>query len=200
MKYLKIDADGKGNGRLHWCDEESAEYALVPIAEYNGLQKALRIVRERGKQQIDREKADDNGYTLIRAERRIYDYESRVKGVYITRSTPYSIKIGLGTASFLIENDLKTFYKYVELPTFERENSFNHKESSFYAPKDVLKDYDDYFIRCKGTENIKNEWIIQRINFLRENNEGKIAFEIAKLSKNHAQGVYEVSYWATDYI
>jgi len=175
------------------CKEEDADYALISIEEYHGFQKALRIVRERALQQIDKGQADKHGYTLLRAEEGRYSYDYDSPAWLITMRSPYSIKIPLKEVSFLIKKDLTDFYGFVELPMiYDRETEkytrLNIKDYfsfvSFHAPSDDFS-------------SIIDSHIIQLLNFL-NSCDWKFAFKIRRLVRNAATGCYEVSYWATD--
>ena len=82
------------NRRYASCSEDEAEFVMIDIQTFHGMKKAVRIVRDRAMQQIDKAKADVHGYTLVRAVKK--------KEVWsITKSTPYSIKIPFEEASVL---------------------------------------------------------------------------------------------------
>ena len=108
MQFLK-----KENQKFVAADEKSATHVLIPIEEYNGYEKALRIVHDRALQQIEKSKADEHGYTPLRAEKRCY--KSLSYAWLITRRTPYSIKIKLEDAMTLIERDLSEHYNLKEI-------------------------------------------------------------------------------------
>ena len=50
--YKKVD------NKYCTCYESDAEYVMIPKQEYNGLQNALRIVKDRSLQQIDKSVKD----------------------------------------------------------------------------------------------------------------------------------------------
>jgi len=191
MKFFKKEVNESGS-LLVYCDEPEAEYALVPMEEYNGYRNAIRIIRDRAKQEINKSKADKNGYTFLRAEHRRYAYESDEKAWLITLSTPHSTKLNYKNASFLIKRDLIDFYDFIDIALDDISNE------KYYEPIDMLKDHRKYFIENRFDEyqKIQNELIKKRIKFL-DAHHGNIAFEIQKISANHGQGVYEVSYWST---
>ena len=98
VNFYKLDEDDCYTG----CDEAEAEYVMIPLAEYYGYEKAVRIVKDRAIQQVDKATADKYGYTLMRADKKRYNYEQDEKAWLITRNTPYSIKIGLEEAEYFI--------------------------------------------------------------------------------------------------
>lgn len=194
MEYLKR----KGNS-YSVVSREEAEYVIVPISEYNGLQKALRIVRDRAIQQIDKSVTDEHGYKLLRADLRGYERKGD-KLWLITKSTPYSSKIKPREVQTIIEQDLRDFYNFIKLPNAlhyengksERVSTSNiaHYYKEFFVNKQYVSGRQQY-----GGQNLPDLYyeFFQKV--------GKcITFEINKLSINHAQGVYEVSYWGTECI
>lgn len=164
----------------------------IPQNEYNGYQKALRIVRERALQQVDKARSDEHGYTVLRADRRPCK-KTKKEAWLITRSTPHSIKIPLSDVRALILMDLKEFYGYRELPVLEKSDRYIKKLDI----KTMLEYYHDYYIPLKGDlSKIYNDDIKKTFIWLAESN-GKVIFEISKIASNIAKGCYEVSYWAT---
>lgn len=174
--------------------KESLPEGMMAISEeeLNGYKKAVRIVRDRAVQQVDKAKADEHGYTLLRADKRKYE-RNKGKAWLITRSTPYSIKIGLDEAFSMIERDLKEFYGLRELLVLSAENDGCVRRLS---TRDLLSYYEGYFQNNNDTSDIGNKDILKSLEWMRKTN-GVIAFEISRIAKNAATGCYEVSYWAT---
>lgn len=161
---------------------EQANYVCMPISDYNGYQKALRIVRDRARQQVDKAKADRYGYTLLRADFRPYTYKSP-KAWLITKSTPYSIKMDLGEVQYIIGCDLRDYYGYRELP-------------AHLGVLDMLDYCKRFYMDGESRIDIQNEEMLEKLAFLDECG-GKLAFELSRISSNFATGTYEISYWAT---
>lgn len=230
MRYLREYTDENGKKRTSFCDEENADFYVVPkdeyisvsewnglveeynalqkekntsdgdtvtipTAEYNGLQKALRIVRDRAKQQIDKSTADENGYTLLRADKRQYEHKYDSPAWLITMSTPYSIKMSLGEVNAILDRDLRDFYGFRDLPEIISESSIDHGKPKKWDIKDFFSTmkYNDPTI---DRSMIQNNELLQKLAFL-DSCDWKLAFEISRIAKNHATGCYEVSVWAT---
>ena len=175
-------------------EKESLPEGMVAISEeeLNGYKKAVRIVRDRAVQQIDKAKADEHGYMLLRADKRKYERNTG-KAWLITKSTPYSIKIGLNEAFSMIERDLKEFYGLKELLVFGIDKYGCVRRLSV---KDLLNYYERYFKNGDDTSGIGNEDVVKALEWMDKTN-GVMAFEISRIAKNAATGCYEVSYWAT---
>lgn len=161
----------------------------VSEEELNGYKKAVRIVRDRAKQQIDKAKADKNGYTLLRAEKRKY---GRDKGSawLITKSTPYSIKMDFAEASALIAQDLREFYGFIDIPAWDWKGRYEQEKLSI---KEMLSYNDSY--KNGDRSGMQNEKILFYLDWL-DRYRWKIIFEVSRFAQNHATGCYEVSYWA----
>lgn len=174
----------------------------VMSEEYHGYLNALRIIRDRSLQQIDKAKADEHGYTLKYADLRAYDrwQHPELKGCFITKTTPVSLNIDLGTATFLIEKDLREFYGMIDLPVFTLvdDSLFNIKKMT---PYDLLialnQKYDTSYSHDFYVENSDYG---QQVKAFLDSIQGHFIFETVKISGNIGQGVYEVSYWATGFI
>ena len=160
----------------------------VSEEELNGYKKAVRIVRDRAKQQIDKATADKNGYTMLRAEKRRY---GRDKGSawLMTKSTPYSIKTDFSEASAMITRDLAEFYGLVTIPKYK--GIYDQEEK--LSVKEMLRLNDDY--KNGDRSGMQNEKILYYLDWL-DGYRWRIIFDIARFSQNHATGCYEVSYWA----
>lgn len=161
----------------------------VSEEELNGYKKAVRIVRDRAKQQIDKAKADKNGYTLLRAEKRKY---GRDKGSawLITKGTPYSIKMDFAEASALIAQDLREFYGFIDIPAWDWKGRYEQEKLSI---KEMLSYNDSY--KNGDRSGMQNEKILFYLDWL-DGYRWKIIFEVSRFAQNHATGCYEVSYWA----
>ncbi len=187
MKYLIERADGRMEITDDYMD---ADYAIVPISEYNGFQKAVRIVRDRALQQIDKAKADEHGYTLLKAERRKFDRESG-EAWLISKKTPYSAKINLNDAFEIIKRDLLDFYGYDE------SSYFHMGFRTYLRPVDYIKASLDY---DRGSENEylgENSEMGEVLRKIFDKKKGNVSFMVKGLSVNHSAGVYEVTYWST---
>lgn len=179
-------------------NQEDADYAVIPVKEYNGLINALRIVRDRALQQVDKAKADEHGYTTLRAEYRKYIPGQEYKGWLITKSTPHSINIPLEAAHELILRDLQDFYSFTGIPTL-RFCRNGIKEERVLEAGNILK----------AVSQLTNPSCQDQEYFLEHTEYGhavylylseyqfSISFELSKIACNYSQGVYEVSYWAT---
>lgn len=182
----------------------------VPVAQddYNGLVNALRIVRDRALQQIDKSKADEHGYRLLRGDYRSYN-KDKYKAWLITKSTPYSIKIPFKEAYSIMEQDLKNFYGYIGkikvsyVPSY---STLGREETSVLSSADLIKICEEmadenYSGNQEGfyLDNSPKGHAVY--DYFKENGIGQeITFEITKVSANYAQGVYEISYWSTTQI
>ena len=173
---------------------DSEDIVQIPREEYNGYQKMLRIIRARELQQIEKEKADDHGYTTKYVDERIYD-RSRpgIKAFYITKTTPISLKIDLNTVYTMLKNDLQEFYGFMDEQVFI---------SGERTPKKI-KTIDLLEAFQNKSENLNRDYYISNSEYgrmLKEivDSSEIISFGPLKLSANFGQGVYEVTYWATE--
>lgn len=196
MMYLK-----QAGSEYSFCDEAAADYAVVPVSEYNGLKNALRIVRERAIQQIDRSKADIHGYRLLRAEyEQIRTVREDVFAWRISKSTPYSAKMDVHTAKLQILQDLKEFYNFVRDEDIsyvdEREN---FTRLSFEMLCRGIPSYQGWVNSDRKRDFIVNNDSCGRTLLkLFNKHDGVVAFNIHRLSYNYSSGVYEVTYWASE--
>lgn len=193
----------KESGGLERAESQDAEFVLLPIEEYNGYEKAVRVVRDRALQQIEKGKADKHGYTLLRADKKKH---KAYNGEYwlVTKTTPYSINIPVDEVQALIKKDLIDFYGYWTTRKFEYpykeemcsryvSESFllttllQHMQSSLNGSLDEL-----YESRDNWNENISLAYHVRE--YLRDS-KFRFSFDMCKLSCNYAQGKYEVSYW-----
>lgn len=186
MLKEEITADGTGT-------------ISIPVSEYNGYQKAIRIIRDRSLQQIDKEKADDNGYILKYAEKRKISNESQEEAFLVTKTTPYSIKIFPKDAVALIEADLRAYYNYIGFPTFCDADAYGGSKT--LSENDIVNASHQFMDSSRKEEFLlENSICGRKIKRFFEIYNGKVAFKLTKLSSNYALGLYEVSYWATDII
>lgn len=186
VDYLK-----NNDGKYSFCEHEEAEYAVIPIDEYYGFLSALRIVRDRAKQQIDKNTADEHGYTLLRARYKHYEPRNSEKAWFVTKRTPHSAKLPFVTASDLIKMDLKEFYHFRDAKKFRKSSGYSFSEIEIIRNYNYYRDHDEDEIN-----SIKNTDMKEMLDYFVET-DGKLAFEIAEISCNVGLGVYEVSYWAT---
>jgi hypothetical protein len=157
----------------------------------------LRIIRDRELQQIEKEKADSHGYTAKYVDERIYDrFRPEIKAFYITKITPVSLRIDLSTAYTLIMNDLKEFYGFID----EDEQGFISGEG---IPKTIKTiDLLEAFQK-KSEANYDRDYYLSNSDYGRKLKEivdssEVIGFGPIKIGANFGQGVYEVTYWATE--
>lgn len=192
VDFLKRDNDGK----LTYCHESESQYVLISINEYNGYEKALEIVRNRALQEIDRSKADEYGYKLVKAEKRRYRQGNRKvdnDAWFITKSTPYSLKMSVKQARAMIERDLRDFYNLRDMPVIRR-NEFGYTEK--LSVRDLL-DYHERFFRAKmDRSHIGNDAMLKALDWM-DRLGGLVIFDLVGLTPNYAAGCYEVRYWAT---
>lgn len=187
---------------------KSQETVKVTQDDYNGLANALRIVRDRALQQIDKSKADDHGYRLLRGDYRSYD-KGKYKAWLITKSTPYSIKIPFKKAYSIMAKDLKDFYGYVgkiKVSYIPSHSVYGTEETSVLSSTDLIKISDEmadesYSGNQEGfyLDNSPKGHAVY--DYFKKHGIGQeITFEISKVSANYAQGVYEITYWSTTQI
>ena len=203
-RYLKNYRRDDGSNGITFCDREEAEFIMLPINEYNGLKKAVRIVNDRALQQIDKSKADENGFRILRAGKSFYR-EGKGMVYMVTKETPYSIKMRLDEAWALIENKLREIYYWVDefnlddfVPeSYQEKDMFDRMVGHLYDsdyPK-MIKDWEDKEHRNREflIDNSKKGRAVKNLMSAHE----AMIISIAKVSANQAQGVYEVSYWCT---
>lgn len=152
--------------------QDNQEYVLLPVREFNGLQKTLRIINDRAVQQIDKSVADIHGYQFLRANKREIK-ETKGKYWYTTWRTPYSLKMTPEEALVIITHDLKTYYGYIE-----------DSNNCLYFYQQLQEG---------RTINIRNENQRRIYEQLMEKQNFSFGFDM--LSYNFAQGVYEISYY-----
>ena len=183
------------NGRPVSVDNlEDAEFVCMDKGKYLGYEKALRILNDRALQNIDRNIADEHGYTLLRAEKTVY---KKYEGWRIVKSTPHSLKIDLETAKFLIMQDLRKYYHYIELP----ELGYNHRIVNGRDCYDWVKINETYLL-YEIPRGLNDEYSDRnrKVNEWWASVPDNIIFDVYAISSNIGQGNYEVTYWATDVI
>lgn len=194
--YLYEDEEGQ----LWKSTFEKGNMVAITKEEYHGLKNILRIVKDRAIQQIDKSKADDNGYTLKAAELKRYDIDRNEEAWYITKSTPYSISIPIEEAGVIIKNNLRDYYGLIELPQFVY-NTWGNDAKRKMTEKDIINAY-----KQRNNDNWEYDFYVDNSGWGREvkcfvDSLGEaVAFKITKITSNYGQGNYEVSYWATGLI
>lgn len=173
-------------GKLAIAEEEDADYALINIHEYNGLQKALRLVRERALQEVKKSTVDKHGYKLLNMSRQRYE-NTRYAHWVVKMASPYSIKIDINGVYEIILMDLKEHYGYERFP-FESGNEI------FYE-LELLERVEAYALR-KAAGRVIEE--MDPLEQLIEKREGRIVFGLKNIKPNYGSGVYEVEFLATE--
>lgn len=175
---------------------QDGDLVTIPKEEYNGLKNTLRIIRDRGRQQVVKSSPDKFGYTLKYADERVIDRSfPDIKAYYISRSSPYSLKIDLENAYFLIRTDLEEFYNYIDLSSA---NTPAFPKSSALNPVDLVR-----AIKQRDDPAYNQEFYLDNTDAGRRLKEfvdilpETVAFGSIRINGNIGQGVYEVSYWAS---
>ncbi len=175
--------------------EDSQKSVTISTEEYHGYQNMLRILRQRELQQIDKAKADEHGYTLKYADKRVYDRAfPDHKLFFVTKTTPVSLKVDLNTAYSMISQDLKDFYNYAEVPVALSSSEATSK----IRVADLL-----LAITQKDDPTYTEEYYVDNSYYGRELKEyvdsspRDFIFEVSRVGGNVGLGVYEVSYWGT---
>lgn len=194
-KYLFLKSNNDG---YVFCEKSEAEYAMMPMNEFNGFLNTLNIVNHRALQEIDKSETDQHGFRLLRADKRYY---RKGKGslVLIAKETPFSVKLSLGEVKFLIEKELREIYKWVDMIDLAdySDEMLNSREISFEEITKAVKGWSEH-------EKDKNKFLVQNnakgkalYKAFCENNE--FIVEVDRITPNYGKGLYEVSYWATDF-
>lgn len=199
MRYDEIEWAKVFEEEMNDFPEPIFEESKVTISEreYAALKNALRIVRDRNLQQIDKSKQDEHGYQLVKCvlDEKHLSFKSCWK---ITKNTPYSLKMGLQTAKSLIIQDLIEFYSFVTEDELER----NRVTISGLVGK--CKEYEKYKERGEldhfldGFDDEFNPNFIElnhRKSVLKH--EGIVSFDMCELSSNFTRGTYQVTYYAS---
>ena len=177
-------------------DESDAQYVVIPKSEYNGLRNALRIIHDRSLQQLEKSEVDEYGYKILRAELRTYPKRSGGddrKYWYISKSTPYAIKMPVSAVSAAAINDLKNHYHY-----YDWKEVVNVNGSPVLSLKDI-----GYIERYAQNpfDNRQFEWIHSNLTEPRGwmiDNRLVLSFDLCRLSANYSTGLFEISYWSTE--
>ena len=173
---------------------EGEDVVQIRREEYNGFKKMLRVIIDREIQQIDKCKADSHGYSLKLVCSRSYDrLRPEITAFNITKTTPISLKIDLYTAYTLVKNDLHDFYGFMDEQVYMSGEGIPKKIKTI----DLLEAFQN------KNENYNREYYISNSEYGRKLKEivdssEVISFGPLKLSANFGQGVYEVTYWATE--
>ncbi len=174
---------------------ESGEVVRIQREEYNGLKKMLRIIRDRELQLIEKEKADEHGYTPKYVDARVYDRSKPdITAEHIIKTTPVSLKIDLLTAHTLIKSDLQEFYGFMDEQFFMTSEGIKKEIKAI----DLLEAF-----KQKIEKNDDRDFYVYNSEYgrkLKEIIDGSeaVSFGPLKLMANMGQGVYEVAYWATE--
>ena len=176
----------------------SAKEGMVTISEatYHGYLNCLRILRDRSLQQINKSIADSHGYSTKYCEERIFDRNyPDLKAFMITKSTPISLKIDLQAAAFLINQDLKDFYNFIDLNAIELYTEVAKIKISAHDLLLACKQRDDpdysfdFYVDNSEQGRMIKTWL--------DSADKAISFEVARITSNIGQGVYDITYWAT---
>lgn len=159
---------------------EEAELVMISKSEYNGYQNALRIIRYRALQQVDKSQTDEHGYRLLRADQDNYRGMS-IKIWRIVKTTPYSSKIALENVKSMVVEDINKYYHGILNQNLDTE-SMLWDVQLFNDKKTVIR-----------PELEKRYEIFKAYN-------GTFVFDIVRYSINYATGVYEITYLASDLI
>lgn len=185
--------------KLRYAQPETAgDFITIPKALYNGYLNALRIIEDRGLQQIERQTADQHGYTLKYADLRVYDrtYPDQ-KAFWIVKQTPISLKIDVATASFIIKQSLYKHYNFRDISqistTIDSSIKMTIHELLIALEQKNDPDFNHEFY-------VENSTRGRRIKEYIDGCPDSIIFELAKISSNIGQGVYDISYWANNII
>ncbi len=199
-KYDELSAE-HSNLIKKWNElvEDCNNHVFLSQKEYKGYKNALRIIKDRSLQQIDKSQADKHGYRLMRGEKRNYGKKGK-QAYLITKSTPYSIKMDPQVVKDEILDDLRQYYSFIDNRTYidtrcnqKRKRITPSKYCDGIEQKDDPQWADRDFYGSNDDEGRAIYQIFQEYNDV-------FIFEISKLSSNQAQGVYEITYWATDII
>ncbi len=173
---------------------EGEDVVKISLEEYHGYRKMLRVIRDRELQQIDKQKSDSHGYSLKLVYKRIYDRSRpKITAFYITKTTPISLKIDLYTAYTLVKKDLQEYYRFMDEQVFISGEGIQKTIKTI----DLLEAFQN------KSENYNREYYVSNTEYGRKLKEivdssEVISFGPLKLSSNYGQGVYEVTYWATE--
>lgn len=200
MEYKFLKSVSKNNKLAYsFCENDEAEFVLLPINEFNGMKKAVRIVNDRALQQVDKSKTDEFGFRLLRAELR-YCKEAKGNLWLVTKETPYSLKMDLAAASIIIENRLRECFYWVDEIDLNKYSQVALSEwDSRIKIYDLAKIREDWYSACYADKEflLNNSDVGRALKKLWTENTSMIV-NICKITGNYAQGLYEVQYWATE--
>ena len=94
------------NKDMEQCEEEGAAYAILPISEYNGLKKALRLYYEKKE---GKEEEKGRFKVLEQKFERYQDGRSRFFCWYTTLNLPYFSDFGIKEVIYLAKEDLEPY-------------------------------------------------------------------------------------------
>lgn len=94
-------------------------YEVIPTEELNGYKNLLRILNDRACQEVKKSQTDEYGYRILdvwqgeeilvrRSKKCTVDVSVPVKKIKM--ETPYSIKMNMAEADFIIEKNLQQYY------------------------------------------------------------------------------------------
>ena len=205
-KYLYLK---KNNWAYTFCTEEECTLVCVPKGEFRGLKKTLSIVNNRARQQIEKSKADKNGFRVLRAGER---YCRKLGGMlwYVTKQTPYSVKLSLQEVLFIAKQTLKeqyTFISDVDLGEFYLDSEKDKNAGNVMVTRisdqwmpEAAEQWSDEVFRNEKDYLVQNNITGRALYRAFAQFDGLFIVGIAGISINYAQGVYEISYWATSAI
>ena len=172
------------------------EQVTISAQELFSYKNALRIIRDRGRQQVVRSQPDKHGYTLKMADERVYDrMYPEMKAFFISRSTPYSLKIDLETVSFLIQKDLEEFYNFISLqnivtPSFSKPATIKVPDLFRALIQRDDPDYkQDFYVDNSSRGRMLKEFV--------DSLPKAVSFAPIRVGSDIGNGVYTISYWAT---
>lgn len=148
---------------------------------------ALRIIKDRALQQIDKSKYDVNGYRLLRATRSEYSRGDRTTRAWlIKKETSYSTHIDLKVVTNLIERDLYDNYNFVQL---QRDAD---RKKMLYWHNSHTDDVEEYpqseFVKSGLAAHLQDRGILGEA----------LIVELQEITANYGTGHYEIAYWATE--
>lgn len=101
-------------------DDPDVTYVMIDIAQYHGLKTALGIVERRAIQQVDKAKADENGYIILGCHKQEEYFGNYIKALRhqelqadcwkIKKRTPFSTKIPLKEIEPILKMSLEEHY------------------------------------------------------------------------------------------
>ena len=140
VKLLKIDGGYVYAPEQYWNFEECEEETLYVFKEdeLSSSNKmylnALRIIKDRSRQQIEKSKADEHGYRFLRANIRNYK-KTNYNAWLIKKETPYSVNMGVKLVNFLIVQDLYEYYNYV----FDQSDHDKVHPGGYWIPENIME-------------------------------------------------------------